>query len=286
VSGASPEDHTFPAEDGTPLAARAWRAAGTRGVLVIAHGVGEHAGCYEEVARAVARPGLADVLALDFRGHGRSPGRRGVVRHYDDLLGDLRGALRWAAREWPGRPVFLLGHSNGGQVAARVAAEPPVPLAGLVLSNPAFGLRLDVPGWKLFMGRVLRRIAPGVTLPTGLDDAQMTADPEEVAARRADPLRHDRISPPLFFGMLEGGPRAIGAAPRLELPVLLILGGRDPVIDPTAPRAFLDRLAGADRSLNVYPEMRHEPFHEAGREAPLGDLAAWVGDRLGGDRSP
>jgi alpha-beta hydrolase superfamily lysophospholipase len=290
VSGAprdgGPESRTFPAEDGTPLAARVWRKEGSRGVLVVAHGVGEHAGCYDTLGGTFLRPAGADVVAFDFRGHGRSPGRRGVVRHYDDLLGDLRAALRWAAREWEGRPVFLLGHSNGGQVAARVAAAPPVPLSGLILSNPALGLRVDVPRWKLRLGRILQRVAPGVTLPTGLDDAQMTAHPVEIAIRRADPLRHDRISPPLFFGMLEGAPRALADAGRLELPILLILGGSDPVTDPAAARAFLDRVASADRMVKTYEEMRHEPFHEVGCGDPLRAVATWVRDRLPGTPGP
>jgi alpha-beta hydrolase superfamily lysophospholipase len=271
-----PVSMTFPADDGTTVSAMVWRASDARGVLVVAHGVGEHAGCYDHLARAVRDVAPVEVVAFDFRGHGRSPGRRGVVRRYDDLLADLRGVLRGVAERWPGAPIFLLGHSNGGQVAARVAAHPPVPLAGLILCNPVVGLSIAPPRWKIVLGRILQRIAPGLTLPTGLGDEQMTSDPAMVAARRGDHLRHDRIGPALFFGMVDGREATLNAAEALRLPVLLLLGERDPVIDLGLARLFFERVSSPDRKLLSLSEMRHEPFNERGREVPFGALADWL----------
>lgn len=276
----------FSAEDGTTLAGRVWRAPGARAVLVVAHGVGEHAGCYEPLARAVGALVPVDVVAFDFRGHGLSPGRRGVVRRYDDLLGDLRGALRGVAERWPGQPLFLLGHSNGGQVAARVAAEAPVPLAGLTLCNPVVGLSVAVPHWKVFLGKTLQWIAPGLTLSTGLADEQMTSDPERIASRHGDPLRHDRIGPALFFGMVAGEEATLGAAESLRLPVLLILGEQDPVIDLNLAQRFYEQIPGPDRELLSLPEMRHEPFNERDREIPLRALADWLRAHLPASVAP
>ncbi len=280
LATATPVSATFTAEDGTPLAARVWDAPDARGVLVIAHGVGEHAGCYDHLARAVLELVPIAVVALDFRGHGQSPGRRGVVRRYEDLLGDLRGVLKGVAERWPGQPIFLLGHSNGGQVAARVAARSPLPLAGLIVCNPVVGLSLTAPRWKIVLGKLLQKIVPNFTLPTGLADAQMTSDPEMIAERHADPLRHDRISPALFFGMLAGRQPTLDAAASLRLPVLLILGERDPVIDLAAARSFFERIPGPDRKLLSLPEMRHEPFNDRGRDVPLRAVARWLGDHL------
>lgn len=274
-------DLAIPTADGAVLHGRLWPGTDPRGVLVIAHGIGEHGGCYEPVAALLAgMPGLVDVLTFDFRGHGRSPGRRGVIRHYDELTADLRAALAWAARERPGRPRFVLGHSNGGQVALRVALEMPDALAGLVLSNPILALAARVPGWKLRVGRLLHRFAPHVTLTSGLDHGQMTRDAASWPARQADPLRHARISAPLFFGMVEGGAALARRAPEVRLPTLLILGGADPVVDPAAGRAFFEALGAADKTLRLYPEMRHEPLNELGREHVHADLVAWLAERL------
>src|SRR5205085_1469132 len=83
-----------------------------RGVLVIAHGFGEHGGCYGHVAETLGPALELDVVSPDQRGHGRSPGRRGLVRQYDELIDDVRSSLEWAARARPGLPLYLLGHSN------------------------------------------------------------------------------------------------------------------------------------------------------------------------------
>src|SRR3954468_5755732 len=64
------------------LKARWWRQPRSRGVVIIAHGFGEHGGAYTEAAEAIGGTLEVDVVAFDFHGHGRSPGRRGVVRRY------------------------------------------------------------------------------------------------------------------------------------------------------------------------------------------------------------
>ena len=107
---------------GLRLAARLWSTPAPRGIVVIAHGHGEHGGCYAEFARAVGSTLPVDVLAFDFRGHGLSTGRRGVIGRYDDLLDDLEAWIGWAGRERRGLPVVVLGHSNGGLAAIRPAS--------------------------------------------------------------------------------------------------------------------------------------------------------------------
>jgi lysophospholipase len=271
----------LPTRDGMSLAGRFWEGREPRGILVIAHGIGEHKGCYDHVAEDLAgRPGLVDVLAFDFRGHGESPGARGVVGRYEELVDDLGAALDWALTKRPGRPVFVLGHSNGGQVALRLARERGHEIAGLVLSNPSLAMRARIPPWKLLVGRILRVCAPGVTLATGLHHELMTRDEGSWPSRSADPLRHDRVSAPLFFGMVEGGPRLIEEAPEITVPTLVVLGGQDPVIDGQATRALFDRLGSPDKTLAVYPEMLHEPLNDLGREEVIERIASWIERRL------
>ncbi len=96
-----------------------------------------------------------------------------------------------------------------------------------------------------------------------------------------DDLRHDRISPPLFFGMVEGGPLITARAAEIQVPILMILGGADPVVDPAASRAFFDRLGSPDKTLLLYPHMLHEPLNELRRDDVIADVAAWLAARIG-----
>ena len=177
-------------------------------------------------------------------------------------------------------PTFLLGHSNGGLVALKYILSGKRELRGLILSNPALKLLAVVPFWKRLMGAILLRVAPGITLDTSIPDEDLTADPLALAAIASDPLRHDRISPPLFFGMLDAGRLTIGRAGEIQLPTLMIVGGADSLIDPNVNRSFFDNLGSTDKTFEFYPEMKHEPLQEQGREAVILKIAQWVGDRL------
>ena len=273
-------DMTIPGVGGIGLHARLWSVDRPSGVVVIAHGLGEHGATYAHVAEYLNRAAAVDVLAFDFRGHGRSPGTRGVVVRYEDLCDDLRSAVAFAARERPGLPRFALGHSNGGQVVIRSVLDGGLDVSGMILSNPALRLAASVPRWKLGVGRVLRRFAPNVTMETAVDLATLTSDPAMVELRRVDALRHSRINGPLFFGMIEGGRLIERRAAEIEMPVLLLLGGSDPVIDPGFTDRVFDAFASRDKTRIIYPTMLHEPLNELDRERPLAAVGAWLVERL------
>jgi acylglycerol lipase len=275
-----PRELTVPSADGTPLPATLWEQPDPRGVVIVAHGFGEHGGCYRHVAEALGPALEVDFVAPDLRGHGRSPGRRGVVGRYEELTSDLRAVLVWAESERPGLPRFVLGHSNGGQVALRLALEDGDGPAGLILSNPSLHIVVPVPRYKLRIGRFLLRFAPGVTLAGKVADDWMTRDPEMRRAHQLDTLRHSRISAPLFFGMVDGGPLIEGRAGEIRVPVLMLLGGSDPVIDANASRRIFACLGSLEKTLIVYPEMLHEPLNELGRERVFADVASWLEERI------
>ncbi len=275
-----PRDVAIPAADGLQLRGWHWPRPEPRGVLIVAHGFGEHGGCYRHLAEALGPSLEIDVIAPDLRGHGRSPGRRGVVKRFDDLVSDVRSAHALAGRLRPGLPRFLLGHSNGGQLVLRFAAANAIDVAGLIVSNPSLKLATRVPGYKLAIGRLLLHYAPGVTLPARLPAEMMTRDPAMQREHRADPLRHSRISAPYYFGMIEGGPLVAEGASAIVTPSLMILGGSDPVIDPETSRLTFENLGTADKTLMIYPKMRHEPLNELGREQVFADIASWLDSRL------
>ena len=270
------------ADDGLALRGRHWARPDPRGVVVLAHGFGEHLGRYEELARTVGASAGVDVAGVDFRGHGRSPGKRGVVLDYSELLDDLAAAFAWAGRERPGLPRFVLGHSNGGQVALRAALDPAFApeVAGLVVSNPAVRIAVPVPGYQIRLGRFLRRHAPRVTLAARMRTDYLTHDPEIRRRLDADPLSHGRINAALFFGMVEGGAMILKRAGEITLPLLMILSGADKVVDPAASRLAFDRLGSPDKTLAEYPGMFHEPFNEVGRDRVYADLSDWLDRHL------
>lgn len=268
------------AADGLMLQGRWWRRPEPRGLVVVTHGFGEHGGTYRNAAESLGSALDVDVVAVDLRGHGRSPGRRGVVRRYEDLTDDLTSVLDWARRDRGDLPHFLLGHSNGGQVALRVALERRAPVDGLIISNPALRIVEPIPPHKLRIGRFLLRYAPWVTLRTELRVECLTRDPEMQRELLADRLRHNRMSAPLFFGMVQGGQMLLDRAGEIRSPLVMVVGGQDPIVDPTAARELYEGLGSEDKTLLLYPRMLHEPLNEVGRQQVLDDLGRWLEPRL------
>jgi alpha-beta hydrolase superfamily lysophospholipase len=139
---------------------------------------------------------------------------------------------------------------------------------------------MPIPPSKLRLGKLLVRYAPWITLKGQISADLLTRDPALQREHRTDPLRHNRMSAPLFFGMLEGGEMLLARAGEFRTPLLMLVGGQDPVVDPAAARELFDRLGSEDKTLLLYPKMLHEPLNELGREQVLDDLVRWIEPRL------
>jgi alpha-beta hydrolase superfamily lysophospholipase len=225
------------------------------GTVVLVHGIGEHSGRYAHVIDALNRARWS-VVAYDQRGHGRSPGPRGVLPREDTLLEDLAQILD----ETKAKPLVLLGHSMGGLVAARFVADERRPVDALVLSSPALKLRLKLADRiKLALGTAL---APDAALSNGFNASKLSHDPEVVRAYRNDPLVHDKVGPRLANFIIDSGRIVRRRASQWRVPTLLMWAGHDRVVDADGSREF---AAAAPRDVvttREFPKLYHEILNE------------------------
>ena len=119
-------------EAGKPTLYYRWAPAEPpKGTVLVLHGLSEHSGRYEHVLDHLAGAGFS-ALAIDYRGWGLAEGKRGCLRSFDEYVADALRGLRLARHKMGGEgPLFLLGHSQGGLLAARTAMEEGTGLAGL-----------------------------------------------------------------------------------------------------------------------------------------------------------
>jgi alpha-beta hydrolase superfamily lysophospholipase len=276
--------------DGIELFARAWavpEGAARRGALLLVHGLGEHSGRHDRLARELAGMGL-EVRAYDLRGHGRSGGPRGGIPHagaHGDDLALAFGELERDAREQGDEaPPLLLGHSLGGAFAARAVTSGALRPRGLILSSPA--LAFSVRPHQRLMAFAGRRLIPDVAVPNGLDRDGLSHDPAVRAAYEADPLVHDRISARLYDALAAAGAEARRDAGSVRVPTLLLVSGSDRLVDPAGSRELFAALPAGVGTLHVYDELFHELFNERepDRARVLADLRAWLAPVLAGER--
>ena len=267
----------FAAADGLLLTRQAWRAVGgPTAVLALVHGYGEHGGRYRELAVELAERGLA-VHVYDLRGHGVSAGRRGHIKRFTDYLVDTAVYLDAVRTDDPGLPVYLLGHSFGGLIAAALVEQRTASgLAALILSAPFLRLALEVPPLRIQAARLASAVAPTFDIGNTLDAAGLSHDEAVVAAYRKDPLNHHKATARWAAETLAAQGAVLAAAPLIDMPLLVMYGEADPVADPAGARELFAAAASADKTERAYPGYYHEIFNETGRGAPIADLIAWL----------
>lgn len=281
----------FMAPGGVRLLLHAWLPSGpdpagprpeVTGVVAVVHGYGDHGGRYAWLGEDLAARGWA-LYAYDLRGHGQSSGRRGQVRRFDEYLDDTEVFLDEVRRAQPGKPVFLLGHSMGGLVCARLAEVRPPDVAGLILSSPFLQLAEAVPPSRVAGVKVLAKVWPNRDIGNSVRAAQLSHEESVVEAYVTDPLVHHVAPARWAVALLGAQDAAMAEAGSITLPLLVLYGTEDQVVDFAFIEALYAQAASADKSLLRYEGYYHECFNETGREQVFDDLAAWLAARLPAD---
>ncbi|MFI6517057.1 alpha/beta fold hydrolase [Spirillospora sp. NPDC050679] len=277
---------TFTGADGLDVHVHHWPARGrTRGLVQIAHGMGEHAGRYAALAAALTRRGY-DVYANDHRGHGQTmkgePGRLGPDG-WNLLVADMVVLTERLRTRHPDLPVVLVGHSMGSFAAQQYLLDHGDLLDGAVLSGTA---ALD--GLIRVIGDGGDRLAfynapfrPGRT-----DYDWLSRDEAEVDEYIADPRCGFALDADGLRDMYASAGRLADPAPVPPgLPLYVMVGDRDPL---NAGLGLSDLLVGryrnaglTDITYRVYPGARHELLHETNREEAQADLVSWIARVLG-----
>ncbi len=254
---------TIATHDGA-LYAEAFLPSGTpRGSVLVTHGYMEHCGRYHELAHVLVNAGWA-ALTYDVRGHGKSPGPRGYIDRFATYLDDLRAAHAAARALAPGAPSVLLGHSHGSLITLRaLTGDNPPDAVHAIVSSPYLAARLKVPAYKRIMGRIASRVAPRLSIPEKLPVSGLTSDPAKQAEHEADKACFDLATARWFTESSAAQAYVEAHAGRVRIPTTWIVGGGDPICDPTAsariaaktPKSTYHDLAG----------FMHEVFNEVDR---------------------
>ncbi len=279
-------DHTFTDAEGVTIHYYVWAAAKPRAILQLAHGLGDHALRYEEVAHALAGAGYT-VYADDHRGHGQTGlgqyggdntrlgklgvgGMRATIAEVRQLTGIVRS-------EHPKLPIALLGHSWGSLMVQKIVNEHSADYDAVILTGTAYRTPLRMNGGDLNAKH--KHLGT-----TGFE--WLSRDPKVAAAFVADPLTFyaDALK---IFGVVDGV-RLYGRPARdleHDIPLLIMIGSEDSLggeksVELLAEK-YLERSHLTDVELIIYTEARHEIFNETNRLDVFADLIGWLDERLG-----
>ncbi len=252
-----------------------------KATLLVVHGVREHSGRYMNVVNHLVPSGYG-LYGIDHIGHGKSDGERVYVERFQDYTKTLKKCFDMI-REWqPERPIFLIGHSMGGLISTAFLLEHQDELSGAVLSAPSIKVSDNTSQAIIFVGKLLSIIMPKAGL-IKLDAERVSRDPAVVDAYINDPLAYTgKITARLGAEILKTMQRVTEQAGKIRLPIMIVQGSDDKVVDPRGAQLLHDLVTSEDKTIKIYDGLYHEVFNEPEHEQVLNDVKTWLEAHLGG----
>jgi alpha-beta hydrolase superfamily lysophospholipase len=272
-------EFSWKTSDGLNIYAKEWKPEGkVKAVVALVHGLGEHIGRYDHVAEAFGKAGYA-MVGFDQRGHGKSDGVRGH-ESYDNAMEDITRNIQNARDRYPGLPVFLYGHSLGGNLVLYYTLTQKPELKGVIATSPGLATAEPLPPALLALTKILYRIAPSTKIKNGLDLYGLSHDPQVAEKYKADPLVHPFISPRLALDMLNAGNYSVDHAAEFPLPLLLMQGTADRLVNPKRTKDFAKAAPLNKITYKEWEGFYHETHNEPQKEEVIGTMINWMDQEL------
>lgn len=242
------------------------------------HGLGEHSSRYNHLA-SYLNDHEYSVAAFDLRGHGKSGGPRGHTPAYETLMDDIERLLVEVRTLAPDTPIFLYGHSLGGNLGLNYVLRRKPTLQGAIISGPWLRLPTEPKKIQVILARIMNKIYPAFAQSSGLDTEGLSHDPEVVREYEQDPLVHDKISARLFVETYQTGLWALEQAGQFPLPLLLMHGEADRLTSAEASRKFAAQIKQGC-TLKIWEGMFHEIHNEPEKETVYQEIVTWLESQL------
>ncbi|UXX80638.1 lysophospholipase [Reichenbachiella carrageenanivorans] len=272
------ENFILTAKDGTSLIGREWLVEKPVSAICMVHGLGEHIGRYEHVAEFFNAHQIS-FYATDLRGHGKSEGKRGHTPSHEMLLDDLEELLMYARAEYNDLPIYLFGHSLGGNIVTNyVLRKNTNELVGAIISSPWLALAFEPAPFQMKLAKFFSRFLPSLTQSNGLNSKHLTNDDQVNQAYEADAMVHDKISTKLFTETFREGLWALENTHKNKIPLLIYHGTEDQITSSEASKTFAEKV-GDLATYHQWSGIKHEPHNDIDKEEVLDKILGWMSEQ-------
>ena len=270
------ENSEWKTNEGEKMFSQKWLTDGqTKAVVVLVHGLGEHIGRYNHVAKFLNQNQIS-VYGFDHRGHGKSSGKRGHIGSNQFFMSDIDHMIAEAKKENPEIPIFIYGHSLGGNMVLYYALSKKPAIKGVIATSPGLGTGEPVPPAKLLAAKILKTLVPAMTMDNGLDVNNLSHNPQVIKDYQEDPLVHPMISAKLATLMFSNGDWIIENASKFNLPLLLLQGEKDHIVSLEKTKLFAEKVPASLITYKIFPGLYHEMHNEYEQDQVLSYILEWI----------
>ncbi|MEO0733206.1 MAG: lysophospholipase [Bacteroidota bacterium] len=265
--------------DGKQIYAVEWPVANARAVVGLIHGMGEHCRRYDPMVDWYRRHGIAFV-GYDRQGFGRSEGQRAYAEGYKDYLDEVARLVVACEQRYPDTPLFLYGHSFGGQTLLQYLIKRNPQIDGAIVTGPHIRLGFKANPFIVALGRITDRVWPTFSQSNQLDVSLLSRTPEVISDYQQDPLNTDRLTSRVGIGLLDVAQELDTWRGQLPVPTLLMHGTADGITGAAGSEAFAVRNP-ENLTWKPWPGLYHEIHHEPEREEVFTYVLAWLEEKTG-----
>lgn len=259
---------------------RRWPTASeAKAAVMLVHGAGEHCERYAAIAKALNDADYA-LCSLDLPGHGHSEGRRGHIDRFTDFE-NAALVLHGKIKQWyPNKPIFLLGHSMGGLIAANMLLDHQHLFKGAMLSGPAIQSPVIPPAWQIAIMKFVSKIAPTFGA-LSLDASGICRDQAVVDEYMNDPLvNKGKMSARLLVEMFAVMDECKQRAAEITLPIRIMHGSADALTSAAGSQLLHDNISSQDKEIEIYDGLFHEIFNEPEAPEIYQQVISWLDKRV------
>ncbi len=273
------ETYKWRSFDGGKLFGQSWIPdSDPKAVINFVHGIGEHTDRYKDWMPFLVDAGYA-VFSIEYRGHGRSFGKRGYIKNYEELLNDIDVLLLQSKKAFSSSPHFLYGHSLGGGIVTYYTLKRNPNIKALIATSPWFALTIEPPKWQLLVVKFIHKFFPTLTIVSNIKTKDITHNKEIVKTYSEDKMVHNKINLELFLSAFENGKWNIEHAKEMPVPFLLVHGAEDKITNPEGSEAFYNNNP-ENTTLQIWEGMFHELHNEPIREEHAKYIIDWLDKHL------
>ena len=256
------------------LFGKVWKAPEQKAVVCIIHGFGEHLERYTHVAQTFCEKGIS-CYAIDLPGHGKSSGKRGVVKSFNDFIRAVDFLYEKAVSENPNSPIFLYGHSMGGGIVLRYLLLTALPPAGALITSPWLKLVKNPNALQTVLGRVAYNFGINPVQQGALAVSKLSRDLQIGKDYQNDKLVHNRASIALYFGLSDNGAFLMDKTFDFKTAILLAHGTADAITKYEASKLLAKRHP-EQIAFKSWQDLRHETHNELNKEEVLEYYSNWI----------
>jgi len=262
-----------------PLFFQSWLPSDKpRAIMILVHGFGEHSSRYSTNFAEFFTNSNIGIFTFDLPGHGKSSGKRGHIANPYKLLETIDLLMKHIKSDYPETPLFLYGHSFGGEVLLWYTLVRNPLLSGVIISSPLIGPKDDVPPMKYLLAKIMDKLFPAFSLNNGLDPKFLSKDIDVINAYINDPLVHGKISARSGMMVMNRGQWILEHACENKNKMLLMIGSDEQIVNKEAVDKFSEKCPNI--TYKIWPGLYHELHNETEKGQVLNYSLNWIMENL------